>query len=288
MSEMSRGVIYYNRGNKMAVRLAVSIHSLRKFYFGPITILSEGDISHEFTYAIGAKYNCNVQDTVFNGTEGKNTTYLNACLVGNHTPYDTTVWIDSDTTCHHPFLELFEAAEKHEFAVAHFSDWQTTGTIGKRIESWRGILPDHWIERALEFGPAINCGVFAFNKKSNLVRDWWNLARLGQLTTRIPDEVCCQIMIAQPEYSHKIMPQIFNCSSKYGDQWIDNARIIHSHGNKHCRFCDETQKPLNNCLIWYHQFEEIRHEQFVKNYISKDRQLRKNVHIWDRKYRKNS
>ena len=282
---MKRGIVYYNCGDKMAVRLAVSIHSLRKFYDGDITILSEGDISHAFVYPIADKYNCKVQNTVFNGTDGKNTTYLNACLVGNHTPYETTIWIDSDTVCLRPFSELFEAAEKYQFAIAQFSDWKTKGKIGGRINAWKGILPDHWIERALAFGPAINCGVFAFHHTSTLVRDWWKLAKQGQ-HTMIPDEVCCQIMLAQPEYKNKILPQIFNCSCKYGDKWAEDARILHYHGRKHCRFDDETNKPLNHCLVWYEQFEEIRHQQFVQEYVCKDRMLRKYLPTWNRKYRK--
>ena len=187
---MSRGIVYYNRGEKLACRLAVSIHGLRRFYRGPITILSEGDDSHAFTYPIAERYDCNVQNTTFATPDGKNTTYLNACLVGDHTPYETTIWLDSDTLPQRPFTELFDAAEKFDFAIAQFATWKTTGKIGKRIKAWKGILPDHWIERALAFGPAINCGVFAFHQRSALIRDWHRLAQQGR-ETFIPDEVCC-------------------------------------------------------------------------------------------------
>jgi len=285
---MSEGVVYYNVGEKMAVRLAVSVHTLRKVYDGPITILSEGMPSHAFCGPIAKRYGCNVQDTVFNATEGKNTTYLNACLVGEHTPYDTTVWLDSDTTIHRRFDELFEAANRNDFAIAQFADWKTKhkkhpeklSKIGGRIECWRGILPDHWLQRAIEFGPAINCGVFAFNKRSSLVRDWHELARKGQFDSFIPDEVCCQIMLAQPEYKCEIMPQHFNCSCKYSDPWEDDVRIVHYHGRKHARF--EGGHPQYNSDIWYAQFQQIRDWEIVQDYISKDRQLRNNLKEWDK------
>lgn len=276
---MSRGIVYYNKGEKMAVRLAVSIYALRRFYKGPITILSEGDDSHAFTYPIAERFNCKVQNTIFKGTEGKNTTYLNACLIGDHTPYETTIWLDSDTLPCRPFTELFDAAEKFEFAIAQFANWKTTGKIGKRIKAWEGILPDHWIDRALHFGAAINCGVFAFHQRSALVRDWHGLASQGQ-ELFIPDETCCQVMLAQPEYPNKIMPQEFNCSTKYSDPTADDVRIIHFHGAKHARFNEG--KPQYNCQTWYEVFDEIRDFHIVREYICKDHKCRRDFQKWDK------
>ena len=275
---MSRGIVYYNKSTKMAVRLAVSIHGLRRFYKGPITILSEGDDSHAFTYPIAERYDCTVQNTTFETPEGKNTTYLNACLIGDHTPYETTIWLDSDTLPQRPFTELFDAAEKFEFAIAQFATWKTTGRIGKRIKAWRGILPDHWIDRALDFGPAINCGVFAFHHRSKLIRDWHKLAQQGR-DTFIPDEVCCQIMLAQPEYPNKILPQEFNCSIKYADPLADNVRIIHAHGAKHARFNEG--KPQYNSQIWWEVFDEIRSWSTVADYVCKDHKVRRDITKWD-------
>ena len=276
---MSRGIIYYNKGKKMAVRLAVSIYALRRFYRGPVTILSEGDDSHAFTYPIAERFGCKVQNTIFNATEGKNTTYLNACLVGEHTPYETTIWLDSDTLPERPFTELFDAAEKFEFAIAQFATWKTSGRrIRKRIEAWEGILPDHWIDRALHFGAAINCGVFAFHQRSKLVRDWHRLASQGQHLF-IPDETCCQVMLAQPEYPNYIMPQTFNCSIKYADPLADDVRIIHAHGSKHARF--ENDVPQYNSQIWWEVFEEIRDFSVVQDYIRTDPKVRREIGKWD-------
>ena len=285
------GVVYYNTGEKMAVRLAVSVHTLRKVYGGPVTILSEGEPSHAFCEPIADEYDCNMQETVFHGaTEGKNTTYLNACLVGQHTPYENTVWLDSDTVILRRFDELFAAAERSDFAIAQFADWSTKhkkhpekrSKIGGRIESWRGILPDHWLDRAIEFGPAINCGVFAFNRQSQLVADWHELARKGQHDSFIPDEVCCQIMIAQPHYKAEIMGSKFNCSCKYDNPDGDDVRVIHYHGRKHCRFDDVTSQPLYGAETWYSAFEEIREWDLVRHYMPKDRMLRKYHPQWDR------
>lgn len=279
---MSKGILYYMTGEKMAVRLAVSIHTLRQHYDGPVTIFSEGRLANQYTHAIGERYGCTVKEVQFNATDGKNTTYLNACLCAQQSPYETTLWIDADTIICVDVQPLLDITEKHGFVLAAFSDWLSgSGQIRKRIENWRGILPDEWIDRALEPGrPAINCGVFGCRYDSRLVKDWHDLARKGQ-HTRIPDEVCCQIMMAQPQYNVTVVPQKWNCSCKYGQRWIDEARIVHYHGNKHCRFHDDTGEPIHNCLLWYKHFQLLRQWWPVKNYIGKDRQLNKNLKRYD-------
>src|ERR1700677_386889 len=94
---MNRGVIYYNTGQSHLVRLLVSIHSLRQFYDGPITILSEGSDSHEICFMIGEalavevkKWNCRVP-------EGKNRAFLAKTRYHLGSPYLTTVVLDADT-----------------------------------------------------------------------------------------------------------------------------------------------------------------------------------------------
>lgn len=226
------GVVYYNRGRKLLVRLIVSLYSLRQHWTGPITILSEGD--HEACEKIAKWFQCELIRVTFPTVGGKNEVFVNACLVGKHTPYDVTTWIDSDTLVVGEIYDLFTAAEEHEFAIAQFADWTThRGRIYKRIKAWEGLLPEQWIAEAIALGPAVNCGVFAFHKRSSLVRDWYSYAVKG-LATMIPDEVCCQILLAQ--YPHKIMPPEFNVSCKYGEPFSEDNRIVHYHGRKHCRY----------------------------------------------------
>lgn len=233
---MSNGVVYYNSGTKLFVRLLVSIHSLRKHYYGPVTILSEGVNSHPVCDQIAGMFGCEVIRVTYPDLDHKNQVYVNATKTVDHTPYNVTTWIDSDTLIVGEFDELFDAAEKYEFAIAQFANWGTKkGQINKRIKAWKGILPDKMIKAAVDYGHAINCGVFAFHKDSKLCKDWWKYAIKG-IDTMIPDEVCCQIMLGS--YPHKLMPKEFNVSCKYGDPYAKDARIIHYHGRKHCRFTE--------------------------------------------------
>ena len=274
---MNPGVIYYNRGPKMLVRLAVSLSSLRKHYQGPVTILSHGGSEHAVCQQYAARWGAGVSHIEY-PDDGKKQTYLNATLSHLHTPYDPTIWLDSDTLVRGDFADdLWAAANENEFAVAQISSWTTyKGKIASRIRAWTPVYPD-WIQAAIDFGPAINCGVFAFRRDSKLMRDWYGLAETGRGLSMIPDETCCQLIL--PRYPHKIMDQKYNVSCKHSKPFDPDARIIHYHGRKHCRI-NEGQY-LNGCQLWYEQFTEVRYLPEVKKYIEADRQLRINLGRWD-------
>jgi hypothetical protein len=269
LMKANSGVIYYNSGRKMIVRLAVSLHSLRKVYQGPVTLLIDGE-GKEDCIKIAREYNCDAKEAGYT-YDVKNCVYLNACKSGQATPYDLTVWIDSDTVILKSFDELFDYAEQHEFAISQFSTWRTeSGQIRRRITAWKNIYPD-LMEKAISFGPAINCGVFSFRKDSALMRDWYDLALPGYKTF-IPDEVCCQIMLHK--YPHIILSPEFNTSCKYG-KIDENTMIIHFHGRKHCRISKGVCE--HNSGIWYKEFEEVRDNPVVKSNINNDRMLRNNI-----------
>jgi hypothetical protein len=229
---MQRGVIYYNRGTSCAVRLLVSLASLREHYDGPVTILSDGDESHalcaKIAPALGAEWRAWTPPIC----PGRNATYLAKTLYHQASPYETTLCLDSDTLIVGPVEELFASAEQESFVVAHFAGWRTDGSIiGGRLRAWQPYLPDY-VEEALRFGPAINCGVVGFRRDAALLRDWLRLALPGR-ETFIPDEVCCQIILHR--YPHAIVDAGWNRSCKHDDPDAPGTRIIHYHGRKHCR-----------------------------------------------------
>lgn len=264
------GIIYYNYGKKMIVRLVVSISSLRKVYNGPVTILSEGNDSRKACKDIMKHFDVDVKKVNF-GDVYKNKIYLNSCLSHTVTPYKNSIWIDSDTLVLKDPSKLFEYAEENEFAIAQFSNWGTKkGHISKRIKAWQDVYPD-LIEPALNFGPAINCGVYAFSKDCKLVKDWFDLAVKGK-EGFIPDEVCCQLML--PHYKNIIVDKKYNESCKYS-KVTDETVIIHYHGRKHCRI--NKDKYLNHAKLWFDEFDKVKHLDVVSRNIQDDRQLRKNL-----------
>jgi hypothetical protein len=229
---MSRGVIYYNVGTSCAVRLLVSLVSLRQYYSGPVTILSEGTESHDLCRLIGKACDSDVKQWTCDIPRGPNWVYLAKTQYHMGTPYNTTVALDADTLIVGSIDELFEEAEMSSFCVAKLGNCKTYWRgIAERIRAWQPWLPND-VKPALEFGPAINCGVVAFLKKASLYRDWTKLALPGR-DNFIPDETCCQVILHR--YPHKILDSRWNCSCKHDNPEKPDTRIIHFHGRNHCR-----------------------------------------------------
>jgi len=288
---MSKGIVYYNRGLGCIVRLAVSIHSLRKVYDGPICIMAHKDKGFEYCQDIMGHFadmgEFTVKQVDFPEVDRRGQTYLNACLTHTATPYETSIWVDADTLALRPFAEAWwTAAEQFEFAIAQIADWRvsrddgTATSIGNRVLSIAEVHPD-LMREALAYPAAINCGVFSFVKSSKLMRDWYGMAEKCVGYIWIPDEVCCQAML--PIYPHHLMPHWYNVSCKYDNPYDENAKLVHYHGRKHCRIEKGVYK--NKSRLWYDAFDEIREWRSVRECIQHDRQLKKYlpVHDWLRK-----
>jgi hypothetical protein len=269
---MNKGVIYFNSGSKCLTRLTVSIWSLRKYYNGPITIISTGDESNKFCLNF-KNYNIDVKCVNFpNIPEGKNSVFLQKASVNDHTPYDISIFLDSDTIVKGNIDELFELADKHDFAIPQFCNWTTeTRAIVKRTESWRNIYPN-LVENALKPAPAINCGIFAFKKNCEFMKDWCKNVTPGR-DNFIPDETGMQVVLHK--YKHIVVDQKFNCSCKYSNPKDKDIRIIHFHGRKHCR-TGKDNSLIYNGDIWINEFNDASDKKFmnIQDLAGNDKQLK--------------
>lgn len=228
----TRGVVYYNSGTSCAVRLLVSLASLRKHYSGPVTILSEGDPSHVLCERIAEALDARVLKWDSGVSPGKNAPFLAKTRLHFGTPYEVTVALDSDTLVVGSIDELFEKAEEDTFCVAQLAAWRTRGRIiQKRLSKWEDILPGD-LKSAIEFGPAINTGVTAFHRNASIFQEWYSVAERGR-EHFIPDEVSCQMMLHR--HPHCILDGRWNRSCRHDDPNLPDTRIIHYHGRKHCR-----------------------------------------------------
>jgi len=257
MTGPTRGIIYYNSGTKCLLRMFVSLVSLRKVYNGNVVIfyfsrdVIDTPEAVEHCKAIAERFNCTTQEIDLNVPKGKNQVFLERTKYCEVTPFDVSLSLDSDTIVQlHKISHYFDAAEENEFSIAQFADWKTYGgLIAKRIKYW-DIHHKHLVERALEFGPAINCGCFAFRKDSKIMRDWYSHAVVGR-DSFIADETCMQLLL--PIFRHKIMPSVYNYSCKYEKNPVKDAIMIHYHGKKHCR-CDQLGTPLYNANQWLNHY----------------------------------
>jgi hypothetical protein len=233
--------------------------TIRKHYDGPITVFLEG--SHPDGFAESIKREFNV-DLIWDQNPDTGT-FVRAVEICIKSPYDLTVWMDSDTVVLGKFDELFEEAPKYDLVIAHFAGWKSDGpAIKKRILRYKDIVPQY-MDKAVAYGPAINCGVYAFRKGSPFLKEWLEVAKPGEKTGMfIPDEVACQVLL--PQYNCKIMPLKFNVSVLH-DPGTTDMRVMHFHGKKHC-------KEYPNCSIWFAAFEEALSKNLcnIKAFIGPD------------------
>jgi hypothetical protein len=89
-----------------------------------------------------------------------------------HTPYDLSLFIDADTLVIKPIDIIWKKMAKHKFAVYNFAGWTSRGgMIRSRIMGFKGICDKKLIEDAINYGPAVNTGIFAFWKDAPMLKE---------------------------------------------------------------------------------------------------------------------
>jgi hypothetical protein len=243
--EESRGVIFFNRGEKCLVRAMVALYTLRKHWNGDVTFFLEDPYPHEFddvckyfnVNIIHCEENPNVKALV-----RKTELFINS-------PYDRTLWIDADVVVNGKIDEMFEYLDDYDVAIPHFANWWSDGnTISKRIKGYEGIADQKYIDVAIKHHPAINTGILSYRRDLPFLKEWIELAQKGDGKLFIPDEVAFQVLYPSFEKIF-IAPMKFNVSVKH-DPGTEDKRVIHFHGQKHC-----LDFPL--CDMWKNAFEEM-------------------------------
>jgi lipopolysaccharide biosynthesis glycosyltransferase len=247
---MSDGVIYYNYGSKCAVRLLVSIVSLKKYYSGPIVIISDGEESHKICSVISDGTECGIVK-LNNGdsgvSDGVNYPLIVRTRLNLFSPFEWSVYLDADTLITGDISELFNKSKS--FVSTQMCRWKANGKkIATRIKSWSSVCPEY-IKSALEFDKAINCGVYAFRRNAPLFNEWYKLT-IKNRNSFIPDEVACQILLHK--YDHRVVDCRYNYSCKYGPPDITDYRVVHYHGRKHCRLGDKYMAKL-----WVSAYDDV-------------------------------
>jgi hypothetical protein len=255
---LTRGVIVFNCGHKCLVRMIVFLRSLRKHYQGPVTVFLEGP--HEQNLVDSVRDTFKVDVVYRPVSPSKSHALLRKIEICKDSPYNLSIVLDTDTIVVGDFTELFEAAKGHDLAICHFAGWDSSGgTISRRIKGYAPLKPEY-IDAAVKYGPAINCGVFAWRKDTPIFDEWLPIADWGDTVIPdgpnkkdrmyIADEVACQLLL--PRYDVNVIGTRCNVSVLH-DPNTPDPRIIHFHGKKHCI---EAQK----CSIWIQEFIETLKE----------------------------
>lgn len=245
---MNKGVIYYNTGLGCLTRLLVSIYSLRQHYDGPIAILSEGEDSKYYCKQIAEDLNCYVKDVKIDIPDGSQEAFIKKTLLYKHSPYFLSIFLDADTIVKGDITPLFEWATMHGFVATQFNNWTSKSkVIVDRINAWNKIYPNR-MEKAYEYGPAINAGCYAFRRDAKFLADWYSLTLPGR-DIELPEETIMQLFLM--DYPHYIAPQEYNCSCRYSNPRAKDVKVIHYHGKKHCShdFCGD---------IWLDNYSKVK------------------------------
>jgi len=240
------GVIYFNCGSGAIVRLAVSLHSLRKHWKGEVGLLQMGPLPDV------VKNVCDhYKVEVINVPEQKGNIYLKKIKSNIYSPYQRSFYIDADTLIVGDISPAFKYIRKYGLVFSNFAEWITTGkTVSKRIRGWNDICPE-LIKPALEYGGAINVGTYGFTKDHPFMDIWIKYTTAGEKKKNfIPDELAAQILA--PHFDHFLLPQDWNISVRYGNMGKD-PKVIHYHGKKHC-------KDFELCKPWKKAFFETCQE----------------------------
>ncbi|MCE9531545.1 MAG: class I SAM-dependent methyltransferase [Planctomycetes bacterium] len=239
------GVILYNRGTKCLIRMLVCLHSLRKWWSGPITVVLEGDHPEEICIAI-RRFGAEILQTCATDRH----VFLRKVEVCIASTFERTLWLDSDTIVCGSIGEIFDALDEHEVVTPHFASWWSDGPrIRKRIRRYTGLCPDDWIAEAERHHPAVNMGVLAFRRGSAFLAPWLELSKKGvDNKVFLPEEIAFQILF--PRFNVGIIEPKFGVSVKFGND-VEDVRVVHYHGRKHVH-----SFPL--CSHWLANFQEFQ------------------------------
>lgn len=243
---MSYGYIYYNSGEKCLTNLKRSILSLKKYTSYPIAILSTNCDHNKI----------NIEDVKVIDIEdcGIDNVLANKCYLNKYTPFDRSIYLDSDTIVISCIDELFGL---HGFNVTQFANqYFGDSCIVGRIISMKSIYKDILSVKYKKM-PSVNTGVMVFDKHSSVFDVWQdnaqkvhksNLSNVRHFNYLF-DEL---ILIGMMPYvkNIKVISNIYNCSASLGCIDDSLAKVIHYHSS--------------NENTWKEKYKKLYYEQEVQ------------------------
>jgi hypothetical protein len=254
------GFLYFSHDTKHAVRLVVSLFSLRKHWDGPVAIADTYQ-SRGIVDRILADGRLQVEALVrapFRQLR-RHSCYVAKSSVWRCTPFARgTIMLDCDTMFVRSPAGLVEIVEDERNApvfVTRFSDWVTTGQlISKRLRQWDRVRCDGLNVRKLlkesldSPHAAVNTGVVAWRAgelaAAEFLEDWERLAQAGARCS-FTDELAAQLLLRK--HKHTLLSERFNSSVLFSRE-RDREVIRHHHGSKHLRSEDGG--------LWLKHYEE--------------------------------
>ncbi len=248
---MSDGVVYLSVGTKHADNLTVALLSLKDHWSGPVCIFVGDEAAAknaELILADGRLGDVRVIKFDMDWLAvDYNVMYAKAYVLNRLSPFDRTVYLDSDTVVVGDFSPLFPVAD--EVRLTKYAP-SVQGHMQERLLEWLDIAPKMVRRTQKASFCLVNAGVIGFSKETKFLGGWEQIVRMR--LSRLCDEEACQLVY--PLYPHVLFDDKFNCSPKHS--WCDHGtgvpdadpRIWHNYG-------DAAVSDPNGRSIWFPYYE---------------------------------
>lgn len=234
---MTNGITFFNFGGSCVVRLFVALHTLRKFYRGPVTVfLAKGDRFNERITSDLARMDVDFQWFDMEAIAKRNMKCVLKPQLFQMSPYENTLMMDGDMIFQGDPSVLFVALAEKGFLVTRFSTWNTDGPkMLARIEKFRlHLTPEEWIRLTdgKEKIPAVNIGVMGWSKRAYPVMGRWETLTMAVAGQHMADEHAAQVTF--PFYPSTVVGPEWSEFCVYpANKDYSKAKVIHYHGSKH-------------------------------------------------------
>ncbi len=233
-----RGCVFFTYGGQYSLRLLVAVHSLRRFYDGPITTYLA---RRSAPAALRAPLERLGSDVVL---VDELAACPDRCRLFRDSPYATTLMFDSDLIFRAPIDELWEPLEREGVLVTRFypAPYGIDGTADRRgwadrvalLEGIRSLVdPQAYavaLGRLVNERLDVNIGVMGIARPRGnaFLAEWAQaLARDPVRRALLLDEMT--VVAILPKHRHFLAEEIWNCPADefFRRTNLADARVIH-------------------------------------------------------------
>lgn len=256
-----RRIVFLMSGPGHLPNIVCAIHTLRKYYDGPIDIFSWKE-SLPIVKQICRDPRIDAGYIPWTPLyQGHSDTYVDKTRLIQSLPVgDDVLFLDADVSIHGRLEPLFDMIEIYGFVATQFCDWVSTGgTIVKRLQSLRQFpeIDNTLIDTLLaQPWPSVNTGIFG-GKPNSPVLPLWHQWTIAAKDTFIPDEKIMHLMVAKFGPSSEISVATggrWNCSPRLQPAGLEDRDVCiwHFHGDSNLR-PSKSQRGFEMWKSLYHR-----------------------------------
>jgi hypothetical protein len=229
---MSTGVIYVATGKQQYINEAcISASSLKKqIPHLPVTLFSDQPVTAS----------CFDECRIF---ESSGSGILDKALGMQQSPYDYTLFLDTDTYICGDFSELFTLLEKYDVGAA--LNEHRTGRFEHIMWDYQHMTND---QGRLVY-PIYNGGVILYKKSPATARfltDWFDLTQRRWMDGKIlEDQTSLQYSLYESDLKTVVLPPEYNCRFIYPVGICGTVKILHGRHKNLAAIAEEMNREID-------------------------------------------